>query len=226
MGLVRPRLPSRLERHVASYALAAGAAGVGLFTLTPAARADIITGGPVFLYTFEIAHCFSNGHCFKELRNSLRFFGIESAPNGSLNLGPLAAGYRIGPHAGFGSANVLWYRSTVTVPRYSSGCRCSMYKTYRTSGGPWLHNNNGGYLGVRFLINGSTHYGWVALSPGGYFITGEAYESAANDPIRAGQTTETPEPATLGLLALGSLGIGFWRRKKQEPEARSQERRV
>jgi hypothetical protein len=42
-----------------------------------------------------------------------------------------------------------------------------------------------------------------------------AYDTVANQSIFAGQTTaSTPEPGTLGLLALGSLGFGFWRKRK------------
>jgi PEP-CTERM motif len=36
--------------------------------------------------------------------------------------------------------------------------------------------------------------------------------------LLAGQSG-VPEPGTLGLLALGSLGLSFWRRRKQEPVA-------
>jgi hypothetical protein len=43
--------------------------------------------------------------------------------------------------------------------------------------------------------------------PGAYneVLTGYAYETVAKQAITAGQGT-TPEPGTLGLLALGSLG--------------------
>jgi len=44
-------------------------------------------------------------------------------------------------------------------------------------------------------------------------LGGFAYDTVAEEPIVAGQGL-TPEPGTLGLLALGSLGLGLWRRKK------------
>jgi hypothetical protein len=44
-------------------------------------------------------------------------------------------------------------------------------------------------------------------------LTGYAYDTVAGQSILAGQTG-TPEPGTLGLLALGSQGLGFWRRRK------------
>ncbi len=52
------------------------------------------------------------------------------------------------------------------------------------------------YLGVKFLISGQTHYGWIRLTvitePRGMSatITGYAYETIANKPIKAGQTSE------------------------------------
>jgi hypothetical protein len=96
--------------------------------------------------------------------------------------------------------------------------------------GPWGAGATG-YLGVRFSISGQNHYGWISLTEGPNFglngggysgsILGYAYESCANVGITAGATSgggtcgaTTPEPGTLGLVALGSLGLGFWRRKK------------
>jgi hypothetical protein len=61
--------------------------------------------------------------------------------------------------------------------------------------GKWGGNLRDRYLGVRFLIDGKTHYGWIRLtvtapSAAGQFmsamITGYAYETVPNKPISAG----------------------------------------
>jgi len=44
-------------------------------------------------------------------------------------------------------------------------------------------------------------------------LTGYAYDTVAGQSLTAGQG-QAPEPGTVGLLALGSLGLGFWRRRK------------
>ena len=64
----------------------------------------------------------------------------------------------------------------------------------------------------------------VLVHPNGLggVVTGYAYDTIANQPIAAGQTS-TPEPGTLGLLALGSLGLGFWRRKTRASEVGRQD---
>jgi hypothetical protein len=99
------------------------------------------------------------------------------------------------------------------------------------------------FLGVKFLIDGEIHYGWVRLSIGGSVrlqgvITGYAYETVANRPIAAGETTERtsddigpstfetnpeaapstaenprifPRQAYLGLLAVGVAGLDLGR---------------
>jgi hypothetical protein len=83
--------------------------------------------------------------------------------------------------------------------------------------GSWI-NVNDRYLGVKFTINGETHYGWARLSvqavPPITFtatLTGYAYETIRNKSISAGQTKETDDSSeaanatsgTLGRLALG-----------------------
>jgi hypothetical protein len=59
-----------------------------------------------------------------------------------------------------------------------------------------------GYIGVRVLIAGQYHYGWVRLESWGlqgyYNISEWAYESTPNTPILAGSTT-TPCPCDLDL---------------------------
>jgi hypothetical protein len=82
----------------------------------------------------------------------------------------------------------------------------------------------------------NTHYGWARLNVKvgkttiTATLTGYAYETIPNKPIIAGQTkgqddatveesntaltVPTPEPTTLGVLALGSLGLSIWRREE------------
>jgi hypothetical protein len=89
-------------------------------------------------------------------------------------------------------------------------------------------------MGVKFQLNGKTHYVWVRLNiettsnPNGppltASITEYAYESVANKTIKAGATTSTAEVPTentqkqvgpsLGMLAAGSNGMPLWRREQ------------
>jgi hypothetical protein len=79
------------------------------------------------------------------------------------------------------------------------------------------------YLGLKFVINGKTHYGWARFKPhqglNNYYLTGYAYETIPNKPITTGQikgpddnSIDEPiafqgapasQPASLGMLALG-----------------------
>ena len=111
----------------------------------------------------------------------------------------------------------------------------SSYQTHST--GPW-RNVESRYLGLKFSISGQTHYGWarlnVKLNKKCNFVvtlTGYAYETIPNKLIFTGHTKgpndisiEEPdaaltmpdsEPATLGLLAMGSPGLSVWRRKER-----------
>jgi hypothetical protein len=109
-----------------------------------------------------------------------------------------------------------------------------------SNNGPWL-NVKQAYLGLKFVIKAKTHFGWarVQLSHTSGSIhatlTGYAYESIPGKPIIAGATkgpddaeptasfsSHTPEPATLGALALGTPGLSIWRRK--EPAAATSDR--
>jgi hypothetical protein len=136
----------------------------------------------------------------------------------------LRRGTRIGPSAKFhnGRARML----LVIEGCVSTICYVS---------GPWA-NVQHRYLGLRFKINGQTHYGWARLSaeiselkivP---TLTGYAYETIPNKSIIAGATkgpddisVEEPDatvtmptrgPATLGVFALGSPGLPIWRREE------------
>ena len=93
--------------------------------------------------------------------------------------------------------------------------------------GNWIHVVNR-YLGLKFQLNGETHFGWARLTvklslqaPMQVLLTGYAYETQPNTPIIAGQehgpdtralSEGAPQPASLGVLALGAQGLSAWRR--------------
>lgn len=79
------------------------------------------------------------------------------------------------------------------------------------------------YVGLKILIDGQVHYGWARIKfpyPYAYqypSIYGYAYESTPNQPIATGQTSgsesssNTVEPASLGMLAAGAPAVNLWR---------------
>jgi len=90
--------------------------------------------------------------------------------------------------------------------------------------GNWVNVENR-YLGLSFVVNGKTHYGWARLNAVAgrqYWVrgtlTGYAYETVANKPIITGKTKGpdviTIQPASLGHLAAGASAIPAWRRSE------------
>jgi hypothetical protein len=101
-------------------------------------------------------------------------------------------------------------------------------------GGSWVNVKNR-YLGLKFKINGKTHYGWARLNVSVQnlsviaTLTGYAYETIPGKATIAGKTKgpdddDQPAPAslkapplrpvTLGRLALGARGLSIWRREE------------
>jgi hypothetical protein len=91
-------------------------------------------------------------------------------------------------------------------------------------------NTSRKFLGVRFLINGKVHYGWIGFRSVQVgldlvaTLAGWAYETQPNTPIVAGDlrggTTDSEEaamtaaPRSLELLAAGNVALVDWRRRR------------
>ena len=219
--------PEPFAKRWLAYALAAGA---GMAAASQPASAGIVYT-PADIY-------FTSGSVFIDLNhdatNDFKFLigyggrGLELNVNGNLNSGAgvvgrghsasaLASGAMIGPRAPFLHVKP---KSALMAEVFLNSSTSTSFR------GKW-GNAGDKYLGLRFAINGQAHYGWAefnVVGPGGYLGTtllGYAYDTVANQAMRAGQTASapsaTPEPATLGLLALGFLGLAAWRRRKPEP---------
>jgi hypothetical protein len=120
-------------------------------------------------------------------------------------------------------------------PLIMAASRMSSFGGTSTSGS-WA-NVHGRYLGLKFRIKDKVHYGWARLNVSCAafqctgLLTGYAYETIPNKPIIAGNTEGAeesgmdeanpatlneliPQPASLGLLAMGSPARSIWRREK------------
>lgn len=220
-----------LERNLSVYVTAATAAGVGLLATASPAEAKIVytPANQELVYVgynpipFDINEdgvpdiIFSAGTA-----GYGNFIGVGPASGNGIVGAPGSAaalnwGVRIGPKNQFETQAELMAEWT------ACHSKCSSF-------GPWIGKHNA-YLGVRFLISGQTHYGWVSLNTvDGEIITGYAYETIPNKPLLAGEKSgpvkvsaadrtemlaPMKQPASLGLLARGVDGLAIWRREEK-----------
>jgi hypothetical protein len=248
----RSRIPlalsPALNQRLNVYTLAASAAGVGLLALTQPCEARIMYTkahqiiGTNGVYALDLTHdgtidflIQENGVSF----SSSGYNGLAAKPafgNGVEGSNGLATaldqGALIGPGqrfiSGTSSAGEAMFRVACSI---ELGC---------STIGQWGNVRNR-YLGLKFLIDGKTHYGWARLSVAlrknnkiVALLTGYAFETVANKAIHAGQTsggddstsgkladpgtpdtnprTNTGERASLGQLALGAGQYSLSRR--------------
>jgi hypothetical protein len=238
------KLADSTHQQLSMYALAASAAGVGALCLTQPAEAKVVyTPANVRivpnagLVRIDLNHDgiadFGLSNTFKTL-SSVTFAGLEvkrlrpaneiwevNSTYKSIKFfcgAALPRGTKVGPNGNFHD------------PR--SGL-CMAVNDLEYVFGPWLHVKQA-YLGLKFLINGKTHFGWARVKvtvttfrPITATLTGYAYETIPGKAIIAGATsgpddaepaaslnTPHPEPATLGALAMGVPGLSIWRRKE------------
>jgi hypothetical protein len=209
-----------LEKRLAAYALTAAAAGIGLGLTAPSAEARIIyvpadkvltNNGGLYISldhipTWRALDLFRLGYQSLTIK-PLHSGGVMFASGYAQALG---SGASIGPNGAFQTSPVRMERAFFLSD-----------SSYARGYGPWTNVANR-YLGLRYVVNGQTHYGWARfnvtisgnLSTGAVItatFTGYAIETAVNTPIQAGKTsgpdsrteTDTEKSGSLGCLALG-----------------------
>lgn len=220
-------LSPAFQAQLSSYALAAAAAGMNVLALPGQSNAEIIykpshhvisdggsyrldlTGNGTTTLTFQNKHhsvCTTDG-CFSSSQLlSARMSGSNQVVHNVYGVVAMKPGMVIGPKDVFSGG-----RQEMAV----------MAGGFGTSGvgGSWVNVTNR-YMGIKFKIDGKTHFGWARLSVQIGFplsitatLTGYAYETVANKPIIAGKTKGTNDGIDSGdrsssLSTLGRLALG------------------
>lgn len=231
-----PHKSASVERTLDAYGLMATAAGVGLLVFVPPASAEIVYTPSTFTVTlgtrfidvdgdgvgdFVIADQFFPPNADFPIigRRKLDVRGQAGAAVATSHLGAAAlfSGDVIGSSHPFVDVHQEPALMVGGVSYYvgSTGTCCF------SPSGNW-QNLKQRYLGLKFTINGETHYGWARFSvklpfevtaPIKATLLGFAYETNPNQSIIAGDTGTNSSPnfkprrtGTLGTLALGAAG--------------------
>jgi hypothetical protein len=239
-------LNRRLDHKLFGYTAAASAAGVGMMALAQPSQAEIVytpTNQTVAVNQTVAIDLNNDGIADFNLRNVL--FAVTGANHhggafptggGSQVVGYVSAVPPAGNHV---MRTASYYASALlrggkigrggkwNTAGAMEACSSVDGVTVRL-GGPW-NDVKARYLGLAFVAKGHTHLGWARLnvSHSGCqmtaVLTGYAYETVPGKTIAAGRTSGTDEvtseqrpQATLGALALGSVGLVAWRRDEDE----------
>jgi hypothetical protein len=231
---------SKLEKHLTTYIAVAGAAGVGILALAQSAQAKVVytptnvvfNGTPIQI---DLNHDGITDFSLGIVEGASHGFRVDVTPqvmgNAVRGTGSAACGFLgvpVGPGEKF-----------VTTSYFGHGVLMAGFFAYgiSTSYGLWANVTNR-YLGLKFLINGETHYGWARVSVTSevrnVVLSGFAYETIPNKTIVEGHVSgpekasgvvpadllaPASQPASLGLLARGADTLSIWRRE-EEPVAR------
>jgi hypothetical protein len=224
------RLASSLEHRLNSYALAASVAGVGVLALTQPAEAKIvytpahviIGHGGVWMYQVDLNHdgvsdvTFGTVHSSSTSLRSVDLWAGIPRSNGvqaQRGIKTWVSALRRGAWIGIGPP-------LRNCPGFLCAMASSATGISSTKGGQWRNVKNR-YVGMRFVIRGKSHFGWIRLSVSMHAprvtatLTGYAYETIPGKPIITGKTKGpdviTLPAATLGHLARGASGLSAWR---------------
>jgi hypothetical protein len=228
-----------LENGLLSYAAAAAAAGVSLVALSSSSEAKVVftpthqTIARNVRYILDLNNDGVGDFTISNIGNDFDIGRNVRNTNGSSSTSVFLRAYAVGQsHRVWGAGGFQSALSKgVTLSskgqfNQSGGLMGNVYSrdgfgpTYK---GPWAPNGatvTNKFIGLKFVINGQVHYGWARFDArlrnaenggaGHVLLTGYAFESVANKPIRTGQTTGT-EVVTMPPVSLGRLAAGAMR---------------
>lgn len=206
----RPALNASLNRRLIGYATAATAAGAGLLGLARPAGAEVVyTPAQVLIgyrgsYALDVTndgtvdfllHDAISSNCSTVFNALLAQVAPGNAVVGNRSFGganyaaAMKGGARIGPSDRFVSQGRGGEEMAEGIDSPGGG----------QVRGQWGNVTNR-YLGLKFQINGETHFGWARLNVRANsrsvvaVLTGYAYETVAGMPILAGQTQGGAQP--------------------------------
>jgi hypothetical protein len=244
---------SLLNRQIGMYSLAAAVASVSMLALAEPASGEVVitrktihvpihpylmpdptkismAGNGVDNFSFVLASVsFDGGLRSFQAFGATQSDGVIAGGTYFAEALPLTRGAKIGPSANF------FFGPEIDLVEGTNTSNGVFY-----SRGYWKGNLTNRYLGVRFQLNGQTHYGWVRMTVTSNVnlnkptleatITAYAYETVPNKPILAGTAksaaaTEDKPTATLqvpgnrqdnrgpslGMLAGGADALPMWR---------------
>jgi hypothetical protein len=244
---IKANLSEVIEYRLKSYSIAAAAAGVSLLALAQPADAEVVItrktievgSGPISIdingdgvadFQFKVTS-FSGYHVGlwrSAWVQPLAGGGVVGEPGYHLQTSyasALVRGAEIGPAVHFASRG-----GTLIEGKFSADCTTLTCGSGSGLFGNWGNVSNR-YLGVKFPIDGETHYGWVRLTVSGpaVQINGYAYETIPDKPIVARVPPKDPStdseteqnsrnisPPFLGMLALGAHGLALWRHEETQ----------
>jgi hypothetical protein len=216
-----------LEQALDRYSLAASAVGLSVLALASPADASVVFTQvhrqitPDHEFFLDLNHDGINDFGVYDVSLGVGVIplqpGAAMLQGGGCNPSPGAAALKAGAQIG----KAQFFEASAT-------CMASFSLDGSFSDGAWPGAVNR-FLGLKFEISGQTHFGWARLSvtrsPYTATLTGYAYETVPDRTIIAGKTSDaatalsvpaTPDrqPATAGVLALGSPGLALWRREE------------
>jgi hypothetical protein len=211
----RPRnsahLSDSVQQQLNKYALAAGAAGVGVLALAQSAEAKIVytpthtSIGPNQTIPLDLNHDGVADFGLTDKYQRSNPYGFDHT--GILSVAPAAQANKIAGYTRFGhhyASALLFGVSIGPHAQFTPGAKI-MATTFIDTGrarefsaycnGPWAKATDR-YLGLEFVIGGEPHFGWARLSVRCDYartrvfaqLTGYAYETVANQPITSGDT--------------------------------------